>query len=189
MFIISHGMEDDEAFALEAALIPLVGETNAVAGHGDDRMWLQRNQISELYDNPVQRSDIDLFRGNLLFVSLNRQDTVALRSSGAERDLEYLSLGDWNLGESRSRHVDCLVGLKHGLIISIFEIEKTVDGIAKFERIRPKKSGAHGRSRFMGERRYDLEKTLALRSVFEGKEMLSKIRPGAGCQFLAAMNK
>lgn len=189
VFIVSHGMKDDEAFALEAALIPLIGDTNAVAGHGDQLMWLRKNQIDELYDKPIERSDVELFLENILFVSLNQQDTNALMAAGAEAQLSYVTLGDWNLGEPRSRLVDCLIGVKHGLIVSIFKIEKTNKGVAKFERIRPQKAGAHGRSRFVGTRVQELEEKLASRSVFEGDVMLSKIRPGAGCQFFPAMEK
>ncbi|WP_239344011.1 hypothetical protein [Ruegeria sp. Ofav3-42] len=189
VFIVSHGMTDDESFALEAALIPLVGDTNAVAGHGDRLMWLKKNQVEELYDKPIERSDVELLRGNILFVSLNQQDTNALVKAGAEEQLAYVTLGDWNLGEPRSRLVDCLIGVKHGLIISIFKIEKTSEGVAKFERIPPLKAGAHGRSRFVGTRVQELEEKLASRSVFEGDAMLSKIRPGAACQFFPAMDE
>ena len=187
--IVAHGLTDNEAFTLEAALIPLVGDTNAVAGHGDQLMWLQKNQIDELYDKPIERGEVELLRGNILFVNLNQQNTDALRKAGAEDQLAYATLGDWNLGEPRSRLVDCLIGVKHGLIVSVFKIEKTIQGIADFERILPKKSGAHGRSRFVGTRAYQLEGELVSRSVFNDDVMLSKLRPGAGCQFFPAMEK
>lgn len=106
-----------------------------------------------------------------------------------EAQLAYFTLGDWNLGETRSRLVDGLIGVKHDLIISMFEIEKTQRGVSKFERILPLKAGAHGRSRFMGTRVRELEEKLLSRSVFEGETMLSKIRPAAGCQFFPAMEK
>lgn len=189
VFIVSHGMTDDEAFALESAFIPLIGETNAVRGHGDPLMWLKKNQIDQLYDKPIERSDVELLRGNVLFVSLNQQDTDALVKAGAEAQLASATLGDWNLGEPRSSLVDCIVGVKHGLIISIFKIEKTRNGVAMFERIPPKKKNAHGRSRFVGTRVQELEEKLASRSVFEADAMLSKIRPGAGCQFFPAMDQ
>ena len=40
VLIISHGLTDSEAHSLETALIPLLGDTNKVAGHGDRGFWL-----------------------------------------------------------------------------------------------------------------------------------------------------
>lgn len=185
--IVAHGMDDIQAHALEAVLIPLLGGTNNIAGHGDRLLWLSTNQIDELYDKPIERHDVDLFRGNVLFVSLNRQDTNALLQRDAVPQLEEATLGAWNLGEAHSKTVDCVVGVKNGLIISIFKTEKNSEGVTRFERYPPKKPRAHGRSRFYGTPVPELEHKLRARSVFEDDRMLSKVRPGAGCQFFPAM--
>lgn len=187
VFIVRHGMTDQEAHALEAVLIPLLGGSNKVAGHGDQLLWLTRNEIAERYDRPIERRDIALFHGNLLFVSLNRQDTGRLTQPGAEADLARLTLGDWNLSEHRSRMVDCIVGVKYGLVVSIFKTHKSEDHIALFDRYPGQKKGAHGRSRFHAETMPELEKELRGRSVFEGEKMMSKIRRSAGCEFYPAM--
>jgi hypothetical protein len=83
--------------------------------------------------------------------------------------------------------VDCIVGVKNGLIVSIFETVKSGDK-TEFCRIEGKRPRAHGRSRFKGNRRLDLEEVLRGRSVFQEKAILSKIRRGAGCQYFEAMS-
>jgi hypothetical protein len=186
VFIVRHALTDPEALALEAALIPMLGETNKVAGHGDRGLWLTENKLKEMHDKPIERGDIDLLRGNVLFVSLNQQDTTKL-SKGVEDEVAKATLGNWNLNARDSRRVDCVVGVKNSLIISIFETEKTPDNITRFDRLSAPTKGAHGRSRFFGTRRGDLEEQLKGRTVRHEGQVLSKIRPGAGCQFFPAM--
>lgn len=187
VLIVAHGLDDKAAHDLEAVLIPLLGDTNKVLGHGERNLWLTRNQINEVYDRPVTRGDVPLFRGHILFVSLNRQDTGSLLDSDDPQRLAQATLGDWNLSAERSARVDCIVGVKNGLIVSIFETSKRDDNTTEFLRIESGKKRAHGRSRFSGHRRHDLEHDLRGRSVTEGSTTLSKIRPSAGCQYLDAM--
>lgn len=187
VLIVEHGMSNDAAHRLEAVLIPLLGDTNKVLGHGDKNLWLTRNQINEAYDRPIERGDVPLFQGNILFVSLNEQDTVSLLQHGNEARLEEATLGNWNLSAELSARVDCIVGVKNKLIVSIFETVKSSTGITQFHRIKREKKREHDRSRFDGKRRADLEENLRGRSVFHEQVMLSKIRPGAGCQYFDAM--
>jgi len=187
VLIVAHGLSNEAAHDLEAVLIPLLGDTNKVSGHGDRNLWLTRNQIDEAYDHPVMRGDVSLFRGNILFVSLNRQNTESLLRSNDEKRLAEATLGDWNLSAERSARVDCIVGVKNALIVSIFETKKRSDNTTEFLRIESERKGAHGRSRFTGHRRHDIERDVRGRSVTYGPLTLSKIRPGAGCQFLESM--
>ncbi|RPE67416.1 hypothetical protein EDD53_1825 [Pacificibacter maritimus] len=186
VLIVSHGLTDTQAFSLETALIPLLGDTNKVAGHGDREFWLIENHVKELYDRPIERGDIDLLRGNVLFVSLNKQDATKLLK-GVDDEVAHATLGNWNLNVRDSRRVDCVIGVKNSLILSIFETEKTSDNITRFDRLSAPIKGAHGRSRFFGTRRGDLEERLRGRTVRQDGQVLSKIRPGAGCQFFPAM--
>lgn len=187
VFIVNHGLTDQEAHSLETALIPLLGNTNKVAGHGDRGFWLTENHVKEIYDTPIERSDIDLFRKNVLFVSLNQQDATKL-IDGVENDVARATLGNWNLNVRDSRRVDCVVGVKNSLILSIFETEKSPDNITRFDRLLATTKRAHNRSRFFGTRRGDLEEQLRGRTVRQEGQVLSKIRPGAGCQFFPAMD-
>jgi len=187
VLIVHHGLTDPEAHALETVLIPLLGDTNKVAGHGDRGSWLTENQVKEIHDRPIERGDIDLLRRNVLFVSLNQQDTIKLLKEGVEDEVAQATLGNWNLNVRDSRRVDCVVGVKNSLILSIFETEKTPDNITRFDRLSAATKGAHGRSRFFGTRRDDLEEQLRGRTVHQEGQVLSKIRPGAGCQFFPAM--
>ncbi|WP_375228516.1 LEM-3-like GIY-YIG domain-containing protein [Roseobacter sp. S98] len=186
VLIVSHGLTDPDAHSLETALIPLLGDTNKVAGHGDRGFWLTENQVKEIHDRPIERGDIDLIRGNLLFVSLNQQDTTMLLN-GVDDEVAQATLGNWNLNERDSRRVDCIVGVKNSLVLSVFETEKTPHNITRFDRLPAPKKGAHGRSRFFGTRRSDLEEQLRGRTVCEEGQVLSKIRPAAACQFFPAM--
>jgi len=53
-------------------------------------------------------------------VSLNQQDTTKLLN-GVEDEVAQASLGNWNLNVLDSRRVDCVVGVKNSLILSIIE--------------------------------------------------------------------
>lgn len=143
VLIVAHGMSDEAAHDLEAVLIPLLGDTNKVSGHGDRNLWLTRNQINEAYDRPIERGDVPFFQGNILFVSLNRQDTVSLLQAGEEARLAQATLGDWNLSAERSARLDCIVGVKDGLIVSIFETVKSSAIVTKFLRIEGETKRAH----------------------------------------------
>ncbi len=187
VLIIAHGLSDQTAHDFEAVLIPILGETNKMSGHRDQDLWLTISEINEAYDHPVMRCDVPLFRGNILFVSLNRQNTKELVESKGGCRIEEATLGEWNLSAERSAIVDCVVGVKASLIVSIFEIKKNLNGSAEFLRISSDKKRAHGRSRFIGNRRHDLERDLCGRSVTDGLATLTKLRPGAGCQFYQAM--
>ena len=188
VLIVAHGMSDEAAHDLEAVLIPLLGDTNKVSGHGDRNLWLTRNQINEAYDRPIERGDVELFRGNILFVSLNKQDTVSLLHAENAATLAQATLGDWNTSAARSARVDCIVGIKNALIVSIFETVKSSANTTEFQRLEIEKKGGHGRSRFAGKRRLDLEESLQGRSVFHEQAMLSRIRPRAGCQYYDAIS-
>lgn len=187
VLVVDHGLSEDVAFALESVLIPLIGDGNKVGGHGDRSLWLTTTQVTQRYDRPIERCDVPELHGNVLFVSLNQQDTDALLRD--DPAMAVSTLGDWNVGLKSSNLVDVVVGVKYGLIVSIFETVKNENGFAQFQRIAPTKTRGHGRSRFMATRNTDLEKKLSGRSVHEGHKNLSKIRPGAGCQFFFAISK
>lgn len=188
VLIVAHGLSHEAAHELEAVLIPLLGKTNKLAGYGDKKLWLSPNHINEIYDRPINRSDIPLFRGNILFVSLNRQDVASLTKPENEPELTKATLGDWNISSKRSARVDVIVGVKNGTIVSIFETLKSASGSTIFLRLTATRPKAHSRSRFKGVHRVDLEESLRGRSVIENQIVLSKIRPGAGCQYFAATN-
>lgn len=182
VLIVAHALSDKSALKLEAVLIPLLGGTNEVAGHGGWQLWLTRSQINEAYDRPVSRDDVPVFQGNMLVVSLNRQDLSSLLQPGAEQRLAEATLGNWSLAEGKSACVDCVVGVKNGFIVSIFKTEKS-NGRTVFQRINATKKGGHGRSKFSGVRMAALEANLRGRSLHDGPDVLSSIRMGAGCEF------
>lgn len=187
VLVVDHNLTEEKAFELEAALIPLVGETNKVKGHGNDLKWISTNKVHELYDRPVERTARDALTGNLLIVSLNKQDIGVL--AGDEKAMAVATLGDWNVGELRSKTVDIIIGVKSGLVVSVFETLKNKDGTAIFQRHKAKEKGAHGRSRFEAVRLVALEAKLRDRTITHGEKLLTKIRPGAGCQFYGSISK
>ena len=156
ILIIAHKLSEDEAFHMEAVLIPLIGEQNKKLGHGSEKFWLTKPQIQELYDKP-QKNDYKMAKA---------------------------TLGEWNVSEKNSRQVEVIIGVKNSLVVSIYKVEKTNSGHASFDRISKKKKGAHDRSRFRGTRMWGLESKLKGRIILQGTVKLTKIRPGAGCQLL-----
>ena len=183
ILIIAHKLSEDEAFHMEAVLIPLIGEQNKKLGHGSEKFWLTKPQIQELYDKPVERKEIEELHCNVLIVSLNQQIEIdALQKN--EDKMAKATLGEWNVSEKNSRQVDVIIGVKNSLVVSIYKVEKTNSGHASFDRISKKKKGAHDRSRFRGTRMWGLESKLKGRIILQGTVKLTKIRPGAGCQLL-----
>lgn len=179
--IIAHGLEAEAAFDLEAVLIPLLGSTNIVEGHGGRKLWLTTTEIVERHDNPIQRRDTPLLCENLLIVSLNKQKISQLMLD--DEKLSEATLGNWVLAENKSAKVDILVGVKNSLIVSIFDVEKTPERLAKYHRTPPPKKRMLGRSRFFGTRNHELEQDLLGRSIYDGERCISKVRPQAGCEF------
>jgi hypothetical protein len=185
ILIVVHALSEEEALRTEAVLIPLIGDANKHAGHGDEGLWLSKAQVEQLYDKPVQRYGVQEFRDNTLFVSLNQQDIDALLID--DRAMAEATLGDWNVSEAKSYKVDLIVGVKNSLVVSIFKIEKNDNFKSSFRRIAAKAKGKHGRSRFTGQRIQNLEAKFKGRSILQDGKIITKILPGAGCRYIEAI--
>jgi len=188
ILIVKHGLDDDQALQLESALIPILGSANKVAGHKGGLTWLEENRVRELYDSPLERGEIPQLRRNILVVSLNQQPTDVIEDPAKAQILKLQTVGDWNVSQKNSERVDFIIGVKNGLVTSIYEVDKCDDGSAKFERIEAQKKRAHGRSRFSASDVPLLLDVCRGRTLMDGPSAISKIRPGAGCQFFPAMD-
>lgn len=187
VIIVRHGLDEKEALATESVLIHLLGATNKVAGHESDRLWLEKNAVLQLYDDPIERSEHDELKGCILLVSLNQQPNSSLLKPRNKNALKKVTLGNWNLSEEKSRVVDYVIGVKNKLVVSIYRVDKGSNGLSRFKRLPSETRGGHTRSRFFGHEVPELESAYVGRSIMQGDDTVSKIRPRAGCQFLEAI--
>lgn len=186
VLIIKHGLSEKDALALEAVLIPLIGLSNEKAGHDSQLLWLNQVQVNELYDNPIQRRDTELFQRNVLFVNLSQQKRDTIVAGGVEV-LSKVTLGAWTINSAMSQRIDFIVGVKDGLVVSIFELEKNLDETTKFERVARSEKGKHERSQFFGSQREDLEHIFRGRSFHDNAEILSKFGRRGKWKFVEAI--
>ena len=162
--IISHGIKDEsEAFRIESILIPLLGDSNKVAGHGDSKLWLAANEIIELYDDPIQRTDFSELKQEILFVSLNQRNISKIKQN--DEAAAEATLGDWIVGLGRAKRVKYILGVKGNLVQTVFQTTRDDEGITKFETYMPEKKGSHRRHRFEGKQLHELEEKLQNRSI------------------------
>lgn len=105
-----HGMSEEAAFEVEAALIDLHPElTNAVRGHGADRGPKSIKQINEMYDAEI--ADIDGLK--VLMIKIN--------NSYGKMDAIDATCFSWKISAEKLMKADVVVGVAHGIIRTVLE--------------------------------------------------------------------
>lgn len=177
VIIIKHALSEKDAKDLETVLIPLLGLTNKRGGDGADNSWCSIANIREKYDHPIERRAHPELSRRLLIVSLHKQNLGDLREN--PNQMARATLGDWTLAEWRSRRVDMIIGVKNGVVVSVFRTSKDAAGKARFNRPSVPK-GKKGRSRFQGTRAHALEALLRDRTLHHDGMTISKVRTQHG---------
>jgi hypothetical protein len=133
VFIISHGIENDEALALESVLIKLLEtEGNKVAGHRSQDYVLPAVEI-ERRANPILQSTLP---GDILIVSLNGGTNLVPYPSILPADLPARVLGKWVISKEKAEKVRYVVGVYKQLVRCVFEVDLDSERTkAIFERV------------------------------------------------------
>lgn len=109
-----HGMTEEQAFEVEAALIDAYPEVaNEVSGKAsDERGLMHANQILEKYEaNEAE------FKHRALLITINRTAT--------ERESIYAAVRyAWKLDPSKAARAEVVLAVRQGLIVGVFVAEK-----------------------------------------------------------------
>jgi hypothetical protein len=109
-----HGMNEKEAFEIEAALIDGYPEiTNQVGGRAsDERGLMHAKQIIERYE-----AQVATFKHNVVLININRSVT--------ERESLYAAVRyAWKLDPKKAEKADLVLAVQQGLIVGVFVFDK-----------------------------------------------------------------
>lgn len=109
-----HGLDERQAFEVEAALIDAFPEVlNEVNGRAsDERGAMHAKQIIETYRAPIAE-----FRHRVVLITVNR--TVIERGSAYEA-VRYA----WKIDPKKAERAELVLALQQGLIVGVFVAEK-----------------------------------------------------------------
>lgn len=116
-----HGMDEDTALEVEAALIDAYPEAaNLVSGHDtEERGVMHSKQIIERYE----AKEIE-FKHKVLIISINRSAT---EKSSAYEAVRYA----WKLDPEKAQKAEFILAAKQGLIVGVFVAEKWLEATPK----------------------------------------------------------
>jgi hypothetical protein len=109
-----HGMTEEQAFEVEAALIDAYPEvTNEVSGRAsDERGLMHANQVIQRYEAPEA-----VFTHKAVLINVNR--TVA------ERESVYAAVRyAWKIDPNKAQAAQLVLAVEQGLIIGVFTAER-----------------------------------------------------------------
>lgn len=140
LIIHRHGMTQDQAFEVEAALIDAYpGTANIVGGFGcNDRGVMNVSQIINKYNlNPVST-----WQHNCLLICVNKSFT----QSTIYDSVRYA----WRLKKQRAENVDYVLAVNQGIIIGVFEVKQWLDATPQnfpgFPALSPGRIGFEGKA-------------------------------------------
>lgn len=116
-----HGLTEDQALEVEAALIDLIdlvglpGLTNLVGGyHSRDRGWMTIEEINETYDAPAI-----IIKEPAIIVTLSRLYHRAM----TDEQLYDAARGDWVLGPDRDK-AKYVFAVSNRIVRQVYQIER-----------------------------------------------------------------
>lgn len=145
-----HGMSEDQAFEVEAALIDAYPEVaNQIGGKAsDDRGLMHARQVVERYEAPEAT-----FKHRALLININRTATVSESPYEAVRHA-------WKVDPRQAVRADVILAVLHGLIVGVFVADKWLRATTRNFPGRPARLGRWG---FVGHEASDEVAKLYLR--------------------------
>jgi hypothetical protein len=134
-----HGLTEEQAFEVEAALIDAYPEvTNQIGGIGsDDRGLMHATQIIERYE--AKEAEF-----------IHRAVVISVNESVAERESVYAAVRyAWKLDPNKALTADLVLAVERGLIIGVFKAAKWLE--ATPENFPGTPAAREGRWGFVGE--------------------------------------
>ncbi|MBP7049459.1 MAG: hypothetical protein KBE65_00425 [Phycisphaerae bacterium] len=156
-----HGMDDETAFEVEAALIDAYpGLTNGVAGtHNNDYGVMHAREIVQRYC-----AEPAVFKHRVLLISVNR--------SAAETSLYEATRYAWKVSKSKVRQAEVILATLQGLIVGAFVANDWLEATAANF---PGRKDVFGRLGFIG-----CEASDEIKRLYVGKRVPDEFRkPGA----------
>jgi len=154
-----HGMDEDTAFEVEAALIDAYpGLTNNVAGSGSDCGAMHAQEIIRKYS-----AETAVFRHKAMLISVNR--------SAEERSLYDATRYAWKVSLKKAKQAEVILATMHGLIVGAYVAHDWLDAtVANFPG-RAQGDGSPGRYGFVGE-----EASESIQGLYVGKRVPDEYR-------------
>jgi hypothetical protein len=112
-----HGLTEDQAFEVEAALIDAYPQTNNQVGGraSDDRGLMHAQQIIEKYEAPEA-----IFGHKAVLITINQ--------SAEERQSIYAAVHyAWKIDPKKAATAELVLAVHHGLIIGVFVADKWLE--------------------------------------------------------------
>lgn len=154
-----HGLNEEQAFEVEAALIDAYPEaTNLASGRAaDERGLMHAKQIIERYEAPEAQ-----FEHKLLLITINR--------SATERESIYEAVRyAWKLDPRKAKQAEFVLAVQQGLIVGVFKPDEWMQAtVLNF----PGRSDRAGRWGFRGQ---DAPKAIA--ELYLRKRVPDSMRP------------
>lgn len=119
-----HGMDEETAFEVEAALIDAYpGLTNIMGGHGSNaRGTMHANEIIQLY--AAEEANLDGVKA--LLINVNRTATESSLSL-----LYEATRYAWRLNKDKAKQADIILSIQQGIIKGVFVAEKWLEATSK----------------------------------------------------------
>lgn len=124
--VVAHGLEEREAFLLEAVLIETHwsdGILNKVRGHGHDRMCLTVDELNMMYAAKTLQAEDILYP--TIFVSLNGGRVPGAsypNIKGDEARLRERVLGIWKVADWRANKLLQVAGVYGGIVRVVYAV-------------------------------------------------------------------
>ena len=152
-----HGMDEEAAFEVEAALIDAYpGLTNIVGGAGaSDYGAMHAKEIIRRYS-----AEPAVFQHKALLICVNR--------TAAETSLYEATRFAWKVSRSRAREAEVILSTVRGLIVGAFVVDDWLDATAANF---PGREDAPGRLGFIGS-----EAPAEIQALYVGKRVPDKYR-------------
>ena len=114
-----HGLDEETAFEVEAALIDAYPEaSNTVSCHFSERGIMHAKQVIDLY----QTKEID-FQHKVLMLNINHTAPVADNVYDVYEAVRYA----WRLNVDKARTSEFVLAIQQGLVIGVFVPQKWLD--------------------------------------------------------------
>jgi hypothetical protein len=153
-----HGMDDNTAFEVEAALIDAVpGLTNEVGGSGsNDYGVMHAKEIIARYS-----AEPAVFQHKVLMINVNR--------TASERSLYEATRYAWKISPSKAREAEVILSTERGMIVGAF---LATDWLEATSENFPGRENAPGRLGFVGR-----EASAEIQQLYVGKRVPDEFRP------------
>jgi hypothetical protein len=125
--ILRHGLTENEAFAVEAAMIDYIGLdklANSVKGHVDSKGMMDLEDVKLKYE-----AEEAVFNDSVLLININRQ----FKKGMSDKDLYEATRKHWKVNFERVKNIKIICAVSQGIIREVFEQSQWLKSESKKE--------------------------------------------------------